>query len=45
LEVPVSIDCGQDIWQGMSLDGLWFDIHRLIYHLSVTIGVMKEERR
>ena len=32
-EVPGSIDCGHDIWQGMSLDGLWFNIHRLIYHL------------
>ncbi len=31
---PVSIDCGQDIWQGMSLDGLWFNIHRLIYYLA-----------
>jgi hypothetical protein len=45
LEVPVSIDCGQDIWPGMSLDGLWFNIHRLIYYLSVTIDVMKEAHR
>jgi hypothetical protein len=41
----VSIDCGQDICQGMSLDGLWFNVHRLIYHLSVTIGARKEEKR
>ena len=45
LEVPVSIDCSQDIWPGMSLDGLWFNIHRLIYYLSVTIDVMKEAHR
>jgi hypothetical protein len=41
----VSIDCGQDIWPGMSLDGLWFNTHRLIYYLSVTIDVMKEAHR
>ena len=34
-----------DIWQGMSLDGLWFNIHRLIYHLSVIIDAIKESRK
>jgi hypothetical protein len=48
VEVPVSPYLGTDIWQGKGLDGLWFNILRLIYlpRLSVAIhgGTPLKER-
>ena len=45
MEVPVSAVCGYDIWQGMSLDGLWFNIHRLIYDPRPSIITTEDAHR